>query len=162
LHLLRGLVLAAQQRLGEAEHELTRELSSIVEGQLYARECAANTWYALGALRLRERRHAEADAAFANALSAARGHLASAAALGQPLPTRDAGDVRWLDAELARAVGLSREGRHRDAAHAYRDAVMQSPIPCAGWLLPVEPLIDPASHPDIWADALAIVRQRAM
>jgi hypothetical protein len=71
-------------------------------------------------------------------------------------------DPRALDAMLARAVGLARAGRHSDAAKAYRDAVTASLLPSAGWILPVEPLINPSSHPDIWADTLAIVRRRAL
>lgn len=50
LHLLLGLVLAAMGRLDDAAREFECELAA-VSGQLYGRECAANTWYALGAVR---------------------------------------------------------------------------------------------------------------
>jgi DNA-binding winged helix-turn-helix (wHTH) protein len=179
LHLLRGLVLAARQRLDEAANELTRELSSVADGlgrrspaeagrmrgeggQLYARECAANTWYALGAIRLRQRRHDDAEAAFASALDVAPGHLFAASALGRSIPSVGNDDPRALDAALAGAVRLTRAGQHCEAAKAYRDAVVGSPLPNAGWILPVEPLIDPGSRPDIWADTLALVHHRAV
>jgi DNA-binding winged helix-turn-helix (wHTH) protein/tetratricopeptide (TPR) repeat protein len=171
LHLLRGLVFGAQGRLDEAAHEFTRELQCVggdsgrqpgEHGQLYARECAANTWYALGAIRLRARRRDEAEAAFANALTIAPGHAFAAAALGRPIRTFDEADFRWLDAALARAIGLARAGRHGEAAQAYQDAVVKASLPSAGWILPVEPLIDSSSRPDVWVHALAIVRQQAL
>jgi len=162
LHLLRGLVLGAQQQFDAAADALTRELSAIDEGQMYARECAANTWYTLGALRRRQRCHVDAEHAFASALQVAPGHLSALAALGRPLPAVDSGHPRALDAALAHAAGLVRSGRRVEAAHAYRDAVIGAPLPCAGWLLPVEPVIDAASHVDAWADVLTIVRRRAV
>jgi tetratricopeptide (TPR) repeat protein len=181
LHLLRGLVLGAQDRLDRAAQEFTHELTFVEGGQLYARECAANTWYALGAIRLRQKCREEAEHAFCNALDVAPGHPFAAAALGppfaeasafakapadktggKPVPTLEDRDPRFVDAAIASAVGLVRAGRHADAAQAYREAVLKSTLPSAGWILPVEPLINPASHPDVWADTLAIVRQRAI
>ena len=162
LHLLHGLVLGAQQHLDAAADAFMQELESMDEGHMYARECRANTWYALGAVRWRQQRHADADRAFADALDVAPAHLCSLAALGRPLPRRDAGHPHALDTELARAAGLARAGRHVDAADAYRTAIADARSPSAGWLLPVEPLIDPASRGDVWSDALTIVRRRAV
>jgi hypothetical protein len=65
LHLLHGLVLAAQGRVDAALQALERERSSADDGHVYARECCANSWYASGALRYQEGRRDEADAAFA-------------------------------------------------------------------------------------------------
>ncbi|MEQ1729997.1 MAG: winged helix-turn-helix domain-containing protein, partial [Vicinamibacterales bacterium] len=56
-HWLHGLVLAALGRETEAIDELERELASVNESHVYGRECAANCWYAIGALRLRCDRH---------------------------------------------------------------------------------------------------------
>src|SRR5262249_54726072 len=56
LHLLRGLALGATGDVEAATDELERELDSPHRGQLWARECIANTWYTLGALRQRQRR----------------------------------------------------------------------------------------------------------
>jgi len=42
-----------------------------------------------------------------------------------------------------------------------REAVAQAPPGPAGWLLPVEPLLNPLAHREIWAGTLALVRLRA-
>jgi tetratricopeptide (TPR) repeat protein len=177
LYLLRGLVLAAQQRLDEAVDALTRELSGIDKGQMYARECVANTWYALGAIHLRRRQRDAAEDAFANALRVAPAHVFTLAALGRlpsvpsftihPSTPLGAGDSRFtidLDRQLAGAIALARAGRHGEAAQTYRMAIegLPSTMQSAGWLLPVEPLLDPMSRRDIWGDVLAIVRRRAL
>jgi tetratricopeptide (TPR) repeat protein len=161
LHLLRGLVLAAQRRDDAAAEAIERELSGAGSGQLYARECAANSWYALGAIRLRQRRRDDAASAFGRALAVVPGHRSTLAALGQTVPSFDRDDPRVLDAALARAAGLARAGRHADAALAYRTAVTNAPWPAAGWILPVEPLIDAGSRRADWAEALALVSRRA-
>jgi len=52
--------------------------------------------------------------------------------------------------------------KHRDAVDACTDALTQAPPGPAGWLLPVEPMLNPAARPDIWAATLAILRTRAI
>jgi hypothetical protein len=69
--------------------------------------------------------------------------------------------VRRLDVAIAESISLARAGRHADAALSYRRAVTGSSSPSAGWILPVEPMIDPASHRDVWSDTLVLIRQRA-
>src|SRR5205085_4085895 len=64
LHLLRGLVLAAQNRLEEADAAFEAELAVRDGGHLHWQECAANAWYARGAVRLRQRDFTGAAAAF--------------------------------------------------------------------------------------------------
>jgi DNA-binding winged helix-turn-helix (wHTH) protein/Flp pilus assembly protein TadD len=162
LHLLRGLVCAAQDRLDDAARACEMELSEADPGQVYARQCTANAWYALGAARLRQRRRQEAESAFEQALTTAPGHLCTAAAMGRPLPVVSPNDPRGADAATAHAIRLARAGRHPDAALAFVDALAALPSPAAGWILPVEPLLHTAARPSIWADALAIVRQRAV
>lgn len=159
LHLLRGLVLAALDDLDAAEQALTRELSC-AEGQLYARECHANTWYALGAVRLRQRRRQDAEQAFANALQVAPAHLFALAALGRTRPASSK-DPRALESSLAEAIRLARVGQHSEAADAWHAAVAACPLPYAGWILPVGPVINPAAHPALWAGVLTTVRTRA-
>ena len=160
LHLLRGKVFAAQHRLAEAEQEFRRELTFVATGQLFARQCAANTWYALGAICARQGRRDEAEAAFRNAIETAPGHAYSMAALGCPIPERPADDPRPVETAIARVIALIRAGQHVDAAAAYRIAVALAPS--AGWLLPVEPLINAAAHPEVWRDVLLLVRERAV
>jgi DNA-binding winged helix-turn-helix (wHTH) protein/Flp pilus assembly protein TadD len=167
LHLLHGLVLAAHDRLDEAAVELTRELSCTDSGQLYARECAANTWYALGAVALRQRNRKEADAAFTRALTINPRHVSAAAVLRGEVPSSQKGPaharhyVRDMDAAIAQAILLTRGNRHADAARVYREAVAQAPPGSAGWLLAVEPLLNPLAHRDAWGDALALIAIRA-
>src|SRR5436190_2296916 len=83
LHLLHGLVLAAQGDPEGAIEEFRREMAFEADGQLYARECVANTWYAYGAIQLRQGRRDEATAAFREALKRVPGHPLAAAALGR-------------------------------------------------------------------------------
>ncbi len=49
-HWLLGLVLLARGDEEQAVDELRRELAFEANGHLYARECVANTWYAMGAI----------------------------------------------------------------------------------------------------------------
>jgi DNA-binding winged helix-turn-helix (wHTH) protein len=161
LHLLHALILAEQGRLDEALSQLECELACR-SGQLYARECAANCWYARGAILRRQRRHQEADTAFAHAREIAPGHVFAAAAMRQELssiPGRR--DPRFADAAIAAAARLACDGRHADAARACCDALAAASSPRAGWILPVEPLLNPSAHPDIWAGVLATVCDRA-
>lgn len=161
LHLLRGHVLVAQGRLDEAIRDFEAELSYAERGQMYSQECTANTWYALGALRLRQRKHREAEAAFHQALAIAPRHLVSMAALGQSLPELNASDPRAMEAVVASAVALARGNRYRDAAQIYREGLAMARIPGWGWILPVEPILQPLEREDVWAPVLETVRQRA-
>jgi len=163
LHLLHALVLTARGDLDRAETELNTELThGRVEGgpergQVYAAVCVANTWYARGAILLRRRKHEEANAAFVHALAINPGHVPAAAALrGDVLPS-----ASGMEAALGRAIVLARGNRHRDAARAYRDGLAEAPPGHAGWMLPVEPLLAPFAHREIWEDTLALVRTRA-
>jgi len=162
LHLHRGRVLAAMGHVDAAIDELARELDAPHRGQLYARECLANTWYTLGALHLRQGRGDAAAAAFHEALKVLPAHLYATAALGGDVacrPRRE--DPHTIDRSMAHAIGLARAGRHQEAARICADALTQAPAGCAGWVLPVEPTLHPAERPGLWAPALAILRNRA-
>ena len=157
LHLLHGQLLAAQGRLDEAVAALKRELLWADSGQLYARACAANTWYTLGALSRRQRKHQEAEAAFARALTIAPLHPSATAALRSEVPT----SASPMEAAVGRAIILVHHERHVDAARVYREAVARAPRGSAGSLLPVEPTLNPHARPEVWADVLASIRARA-
>jgi DNA-binding winged helix-turn-helix (wHTH) protein len=162
LHLHRARVLAAMGDIDAAIAELTRELDTPHRGQIYARECLANTWYTLGALHHRQGRRDAASDAFTQALRVVPGHLCATASLGGDVarpPRRP--DPHTIDLAMARAIGLARAGRHRDAAHACTGALAQAPPGGAGWLLPAEPTLNPTARPDIWAPTLAMLRSRA-
>jgi DNA-binding winged helix-turn-helix (wHTH) protein len=67
-HWLLGLVHLAEGDEQEAGDAFERELAFEKTGQLFARECVANTFYAIAAMRLRQGRRADAAAAFEQAL----------------------------------------------------------------------------------------------
>ena len=188
LHWLHGLLLLEDGDEARAIEEFERELASEHAGHLYARECSANTWYALGALRRRQGHAAEAAAAFQQALDRVPAHpLArvgvSAAGGADPAPPRlrsiehaatDGAAARRafgaevaappalsVDSALVRAAQLVVAGAHADAARLVDDALAQAPDGNAGWLLPIEPLLHVSTHPDLWARALARLRNRA-
>ena len=160
LHLLRERYLPHNIGWPRPNRNSGAKLTFVATGQLFARQCAANTWYALGAICARQGRRDEAEAAFRQAIETAPGHMYSMAALGCPIPERPADDPRPVETAIARVIALIRAGQHVDAAAAYRIAVTLAPS--AGWLLPVEPLINAAGHPEIWRDVLILVRERAV
>ena len=69
LHWLLGLIMLARGDEQEALEQFERELAGEQTGQIYARECCANTWYAIGALRLRQGARDAACTAFAQTVS---------------------------------------------------------------------------------------------
>jgi DNA-binding winged helix-turn-helix (wHTH) protein len=184
LHWLSGLVHLARGREREAIDAFERELALESEGHLYSRECCANTWYAMGVVRLRQARVADAREAFGRALERVKVHPLAAVALeaasgshrevrpaGRPgLQSRrthapDAGSaavVTTVDAAIAQAARCVLAGSHPKAARLVDAAIAASPEgSSAGWILPVEPLLDVHSHPADWAAPLARLRARA-
>ena len=166
LHLLLGLVLAASGLLQEAIEEFHRELSAEVPGQIYARECAANTWYSMGAVLLRAGRVDEAIDACGRALERIPGHalatIALAMATGNPIhaPATAAGVID-ADAVLATTVALAGQGQPAAGARFITETLAQAAPAGTAWLLPVEPLINAAARPDCWSDALRTIAVRA-
>jgi tetratricopeptide (TPR) repeat protein len=171
LHWLLGMVSLAQGDEARARAEFTRELAFEGSGHLYARECCANTWYALGALDLRHRRREEAAAAFSQAVARVPGHVLAMAGL-QALGRCDArqfeGRVTALEAmgvvaepALARAVRLSIDRRTADAANLMAAALQRAPPGSAGWTIPIDPLLGVSTDPTPWRTVLAALRARA-
>jgi DNA-binding winged helix-turn-helix (wHTH) protein/Flp pilus assembly protein TadD len=158
LHLLHGLVLAARDDETNAVEEFARELEFEGDGQLYARECCANTWYAIGAVHLRNRRRDDANAAFRQALDRVPGHpFASAAGDAQP----NIAGATEVDAAMVQAARFVVEEKHDEAARICGDALERAQPGSAGWILPVEPLLNPLRRPTVWARTLAILRDRS-
>jgi DNA-binding winged helix-turn-helix (wHTH) protein/Tfp pilus assembly protein PilF len=167
LHWLAGLIHLARGDEGRAAAAFERELSFESSGHLYARECCANTWYAMGALRLRQGRQEDARAAFQRALDRVAIHplarlafAALAGARGQTPPPTQGHDLS-VDAAICRAAAMAIAGAHADAARLVEDALAAAPQGSAGWLLPVEPLLHVAAHQDVWAPALERLRTRS-
>ena len=184
LHWLLGLIHLARGDETRALEEFERELSFEHAGQLYARECAANTWYAIGALRLRQGRPSDASAAFARAIERVPTHpmarigLAAAGSLDSiASPQKDTEQPGRrppsVDAAVMQAARLVVTGArdaddvhnvhdvHTRAAEIVGEALAGAAAGNAGWLLPLEPLLHVTAHPDIWARVLAHLRNRA-
>lgn len=172
LHWMLGLIHLARGDHDRALDHFARELAREGDGHLYARECAANTWYAIGALRLRQHRSTEAAAAFEQSLTRVSHHpLAHVglAATGTPRHATATTDgvlpparVSLIDLALCDAARRAVAGRHAEAADAIDRVLASAPPGSAGWLLPIEPLLHVAAHPDTWSRALARLRNRAM
>src|SRR5688572_21033752 len=171
LHWLKGLIHLARNEADAAIAELERELASESVGHLYTRECCANTWYAVGALRLRQGRMADARLAFERVLERVPvhplAHLALAGA-GVPAgsvfhPTPGAFPVSRLgtvETALATAVSYVLRGDRAGAAAIVDQALAGAPPGSAGWLLPVEPLLYVTADPRAWSAALERLRAR--
>ena len=177
LHWLRGLMALARDDERRALEAFERELSFESAGHLYARECCSNTWYAIGALKLRRGQTAEAEAAFQHALQRVSRHPFAriglhAAAGGLMEPSASAPDadpaspergepLPSAEAALVQAARLVLGGRAADAARLMDRALAATEPGDSAWLLPVEPLVNVSTRPDLWTGALARLRARA-
>ncbi len=173
LHWLLGLLLMARGDDAGAEAEFERELQRESNGQLYARECCANTWYALGALRLRLGQRDAAVAALRNALARVPIHLPAKAMLahlgaldatafaGGEQDPRIAAAANGPETMLARAVQLTLKGDTAAAARTLDETLARTPDGSALWLLPIEPGLHVTADPGPWGPVLARLRSRA-
>jgi DNA-binding winged helix-turn-helix (wHTH) protein len=167
LHWLQGLIFMARGENGSALQAFEQENALESSGHLYARECCANTWYAIGALKLRQGSVVEARDAFTHAVRRVSTHrlahlglssLGAATIDGVAAISTTAPSV---DAALVMAAALTLAGRHEEAARLVDDTLAAAPPGNAGWLLPLEPLLHVTAHPGTWAPALARLRTRA-
>jgi tetratricopeptide (TPR) repeat protein len=171
LHWLLGLIHLAQGDGARAMSEFELELSFENEGHLYARECCANTWYAIGALRLRDRQLAEARDAFERAIQRVAAHPMARVGLtaaGAPSPFGDGGSDHAaehnhvsVESAFARAAYMVLGGAHEEAVRLVGEALSAAGDRRAGWLLPVEPLLQVGANPTLWAPVLTQLRNRA-
>jgi hypothetical protein len=169
LHWLLGLVLLARGDEDGALVEFERELAAEASGHLYARECCSNTCYAIGALRLRRQQKTEAQHAFAQALERVPNHrlvltvlkAQSLATLGGVGTTLALPENVPFDDKFGAAIAVDLMGHTAFAAQVLDGALAAAPPGNAGWLVPVEPLLNVAAAPDVWAPVLARLRTRA-
>jgi tetratricopeptide (TPR) repeat protein len=171
-----GLLWLARGDEQEALLEFERELSIDASSHLYGREIVANTWYAIGALRLRQQRTDQALEAFERAIASVGTHRFAHVGLGAlsamshhsevsgpslaALQRVDFGPMS-VDAAMVEAAQLAVQNRHAEAARRVERSLAAAPAGNAGWLLPIEPLLHVAAHPDVWVGALALLRSRA-
>jgi len=160
LHWLRGLIHLAAGDDTRALADFARELETSAAPHLYARECAANTWYAIGAIHRRQGKSADATAAFGEALARIPGHPMARAALGHR-PRGEADGASLMEIVTVRAAHFALTGQTADAARVIDQALAFAPPGNAAWLLPVEPIFHVSSAPESWAAALARLRSRA-
>jgi DNA-binding winged helix-turn-helix (wHTH) protein/Tfp pilus assembly protein PilF len=175
LEWLAGLLCLARGEEDKAMAAFERELSLERGGHLYARECCAHAWHAIGALHLRAGRRDEAAEAFRQAIARIAGHplahvgLAAAqrgdaASAGETAPTADAsapGGPTPFEVLLARSAALTLGDRRDEAAAVVERALASAPPGNAGWLVPLEPLLRVFSNPRPWTAVLARLRARA-
>jgi hypothetical protein len=69
--------------------------------------------------------------------------------------------VPSVDAAVFQAAQLVIAGAHGQAALILEKALAGAAAGNAGWVLPIEPLLHVAAHPEIWVRALAHLRNRA-
>jgi DNA-binding winged helix-turn-helix (wHTH) protein len=183
LHGLLGLICLTLGDESRARDLLARECALEDSGHLYARECAANAWYALGALDLRRGLRDDARRGFGEARSRVARHPMAAVglALATDLPPGEllamaaaagASGMPAVDRALAIAAYIAGRGDRpveaglhlptmADVAVAVERELASAEPGTVGWSLPVEPLIQVAAAPGIWAPALARLRERA-
>jgi DNA-binding winged helix-turn-helix (wHTH) protein len=168
LQWLRGLIHLANGDESRAMADFEQELANEARGHLYARECCANTWYAIGALHLRHRRNAEARDAFDRALQRLPKHpLARLGRViadgGQPPPPTSPPPVpRPMEELFCIAAGHVFAGSTAAAGQLVDQWLSVIPPSNAGWLLPVEPFLNVHASPDVWDAALTRLSKRAM
>ncbi|MEP7310856.1 MAG: winged helix-turn-helix domain-containing protein [Acidobacteriota bacterium] len=176
LHWLLGLIHLARGDEPRALEEFDRELSNEGSGHLYARECSANTWYAIGALKMRQGNLIAAGEAFEQAMARVAMHpmarvgLAAVNALLHPAAAvlaagpidreRNAVSVS-VDFAFSRAAQLVLSGAPGEASVLVHEALANAPPGSAGWLLPIEPILRALDDPGLWGPALSRVRNRA-
>jgi DNA-binding winged helix-turn-helix (wHTH) protein/Flp pilus assembly protein TadD len=176
LHWLRGLIRFAGGDDTGALEDFDRELSHETSGHLYARECCANTWYAIGAVRLSRGQRAEARTAFEQAIDRVPLHpmaLAGLAVLGAGDGTQGGhasiasshnhaqSSIHATIARAAVSIFVAGDLALPDSVRAVDEALAAAPPGDAGWLLPIEPLLGAHRRPDAWAPVLARLRTRA-
>jgi DNA-binding winged helix-turn-helix (wHTH) protein len=174
LHWLLGLIWLSRGDEKRALEEFELELSFEDSGHLYARECCSNTWYAIGAVRLRQKLHKDAGVAFRNAIERVAIHPLARVGLDAACAPDPNPDSQWtkpsenpanrggnFETAVVRAVQLALTGAHGDAARTIEEGLAAAAPGSAGWQLPVEPLLQVNAHSDAWARVLVLVRNRA-
>ena len=168
LHWLRGLIHLARADEAPALADFEAELANESRGHLYARECCANTYYAIGVMQLRNGRETDARDAFDRALQRVPRHplarLARMAAHGVAIPTATtpSSSSRTMDEVFCAAAAHVAVGAPAAAARVVEDALAAAPSPSAGWLLPVEPFLNVHAFPREWESALGELARRTM
>ena len=186
---LKGLLCLARGAEDEAMIFFDRELALEPRRHLYGRECCASAWYAKGGVHMRRDALDAAQAAFAETLSRVPGHVMArmgmqivdsrrghieatnitadiaAAQRGDSLSPESgngAGDAppMSIDRAMACAARLAFSGNAADGASLLTSALAAAAPGNAGWLLPIDPLLDVQRHPEVWTTAVTVLHER--
>jgi DNA-binding winged helix-turn-helix (wHTH) protein len=166
LHWLKGLLCLARGADEEAMRAFACELALEPLGHLYARECCANTWYAIGVTHLRRGDTAAARNAFDQAIARVPRHPMAHVALrllaaDAHRNAADAGEPASVDAAVSRAAWLVNMGDASAAARLVAATLASAPAGNAGWTIPIEPLLNVQRAPEVWTSVLGTLRTRA-
>ena len=202
LHWLKALLCLARGVPDEDDHGVERhaaEAVALLEKELaldagrhmYAREMAANAWYAMGAVRWRRRDVAGAREAFEHAVARVPAHPMARAGLelvaggrvspfpsdqgangpveqgviGPPAANRHpplpAATPAAASVDTAIARAVAPFADIPAAVRLVADALAAAPPGNAGWLIPIEPLLGVRRDHATWAPVLAALRTRA-
>jgi DNA-binding winged helix-turn-helix (wHTH) protein/cytochrome c-type biogenesis protein CcmH/NrfG len=165
LHLLTGLVDFAHGDRGSAIEQFQREIAATESGHVYAREARANSWAAIGAIKIHTGDHAEAVEALERAVQIVPGHLAARGALSVLLRRPD--DLVGRRLTQLRAAGTNTAAVDAAAIEAIQAAtglasvLSAAPAGSSGWIIPVDPFLATAFQPAAWAAVLRLLRARA-
>ena len=165
LHWLRGLIRLACGDTAGCARSVRARASSEGDGHLYGRECCANTGTRSAHCACNRAIVTPRPPHFARPWLASQGihRPGSDSPLSQQPMLRQyrLRTATSVDGALGHAIALACAGKHSDAARIVDQALAAAPPGNAGWLIPVEPMLQVSSHPDIWASALARLRTRA-
>lgn len=164
LFYLKGQLCLARGDADAAIAAYERELALEPRGHLYARECAANTWCAIGAVRLQRGQRDRARAAFEEAIARVERHPMARAGLAilDATPVPDAALVTRSVAEaMAWAAVLVAAGAVDRAVALVLTALESAPPTSGGWTLPIDPMLGVGRNPHAWRDVLVLLRTRA-
>jgi len=152
----------------EAMVSFQRELARERHGHLYAKECCANAWYAIGACHLRRGDAMAARAAFGEAIARAPRHPMAHAGMaileqsrGAAETDRHAESPMSVDTAMAQAAVLVAQDDTPAAVRIVAAALVAAPPGSAGWLIPLDPLLAVRTDSDAWAPVLQRLRDRS-
>jgi DNA-binding winged helix-turn-helix (wHTH) protein len=174
VHWLHGLVRLAKGDEHGALRAFEQELAHESSGHLYARECCANAWYAIGAVRLRHDDTAGAGKAFQEALVRVPLHPFARTMMASVAPAAEASALSHASIDSAdharprppsdpQVDALQHLLQRRDVEGAcalLEAALISAPDGSACWTVPVDPML--RAHGDRrWSAVLGRLRNRA-
>ena len=174
LYWLKGLLCLARGAYDDAMAAFERELALEARGHFYARECAANTWYAKGACFLRRNRLDDARAAFEQALLRVPLHPGARMGLRiverrssgtssshDPFEGPPEGAPLRFETYMAHAAWLVEVGDQAGAVKVLGNALAGAPRGTSGWTIPIDPMLQVVEHPDAYTSLLGTLHVRA-